>query len=205
MVGIEPTTSRLSVVRSYHLSYIPKRGTIRFELITPWSSIKCSTNWSYVPESRWKDSNLRQLRPKRRALPNWATSGYDPNGIWTRDTTVTGLRDNHFTIGSRWEKRELHPQRFLCNSFTDCRHTYLIVAFLPYGSGGTWTHNFQVKSPLLYHWVTDPLKGLNCQGAGGGLSITLLEYHWFALESSGVCQSQDWNWLVGISFSRRLD
>lgn len=64
-------------------------------------------------------------------------------------TRQVGVID-HFTIGPRWEKRELHPQRFLCNSFTDCRHTYLIVAFLPYGSGGTRTHNFQVKSPLLY-------------------------------------------------------
>ena len=107
----------------------------------------------------WKGSVLT-IRRQEHILPE----GNDPNGIWTRDTTVTGLRDNHFTIGSRWEKRELHPQRFLCNAFTERRHTYLIVAFLPYGSGGTWTHNFQVKSPLLYQLSYRP-EGLNFQGA----------------------------------------
>ena len=45
-------------------------------------------------------------------------------------TRQVGVID-HFTIGPRWEKRELHPQRFLCNAFTERRHTYLIVAFLP--------------------------------------------------------------------------
>lgn len=50
-----------------------------------------------------------------------------------------------------------------------------------------------LKARCICRYATDPLKVLSFQGAGGGLSTTLLEYHRSPQESSGVCQSQDWN------------
>ena len=54
-------TSGLSIISRmlYQLSYVSKAGTIGFEPITPCSSNKCSTNWSYVPKYSWRDLNPR--------------------------------------------------------------------------------------------------------------------------------------------------
>ena len=42
-----------------------------------------------------------------------------------------------------------------------------------YGSGRARTDDLQVKSPLLYQLSYRPIKGLNFQGADGGLSRPL--------------------------------
>ena len=54
MIVFEPMISPLSGECIKPLCYIPEAGTIGFEPITPWSSIKCSTNWSYVPKIQWE-------------------------------------------------------------------------------------------------------------------------------------------------------
>ena len=89
-------------------------GTVGFEPTTPRSSILCSTSWSYIPKVvptgfepvcpdwksgiltlRWWDLDCynRQGGTLHRQCSN------DPNEIWTRDTSWTEMRDNHFTIG----------------------------------------------------------------------------------------------------------
>ena len=72
------------------------------------------------------------------------------------------------------------------------------------GSGGARTHNFQVKSPLLYQLSYRPIKGLNFQGSKWCVSTTLLEYHFNRCLSSGVCQFQNWNLAFGVSFPHRF-
>ena len=85
----------------------------------------------------------------------------DPNGIWTRDNTVTGYRDNRFTIGSRWEEQDLNLWR----------QSRLIYSQIPLttrksshdGFGRDRTDDLQVKSPLLYQLSYKPINVENIE------------------------------------------
>ena len=71
------TDLRINSPSLYRLSYqginclVPSPW---FEHGTYWLQISCSTEWAIRANwSVWHDSNMRPLRPKRRALPSWAT------------------------------------------------------------------------------------------------------------------------------------
>ena len=108
----------------------------------------------------------------------------DPNGIWTRDNTVTGYRDDHFTIGSRWEEQDLNlwrqsrliysqiPLTTRKSSQIDSVELRRWGALdLPQesvskesnGFGRDRTDDLQVKSPLLYLLSYKPINVENIE------------------------------------------
>ncbi len=74
--GLEPATFRVWAECSNQLSYLAMVDSTGIEPATSCVQGRRSTNWATGPWSRRQDLNLRPLRPKRSALPNWATSRY---------------------------------------------------------------------------------------------------------------------------------
>ena len=102
--GIEPPTSRLSGVRSNHLSYAPKqmlgyniqiKRVTRIELATTaWKAVVLPLNYTRLTKWRETESNRRHMELQSIALPtelpsqilreqdlNLRPSGYEPDEL----------------------------------------------------------------------------------------------------------------------------
>ena len=85
--GLEPSTSRLSGVRSNQLSYRPIKRVTRIELATTaWKAVVLPLNYTRKPEWRGTESNRRHMELQSIALPTELPSRFTGrSGTRTRD------------------------------------------------------------------------------------------------------------------------
>ena len=117
--GLEPPTSRLSGVRSNHLSYAPKLKTwykeqsskrvTRIELATTaWKAVVLPLNYTRLTKWRETESNRRHMELQSIALPTELLNLNHKSkvmavstGIEPAISCVTGRRVNRYTTGPR--------------------------------------------------------------------------------------------------------
>ena len=104
--GIEPPTSRLSGVRSNHLSYAPKqmlgyniqiKRVTRIELATTaWKAVVLPLNYTRLTKWRETESNRRHMELQSIALPTELLSHFETvtTGLEPVISCVTGRRPN---------------------------------------------------------------------------------------------------------------
>ena len=98
--GLEPSTSRLSGVRSNQLSYRPinkKERVTRIELATTaWKAVVLPLNYT---RKQWRgtESNCRHMELQSIALPTELPSQTVPTGIEPAISCVTGRHVNPYT------------------------------------------------------------------------------------------------------------
>ena len=102
--GIEPPTSRLSGVRSNHLSYAPKqmlgyniqiKRVTRIELATTaWKAVVLPLNYTRLTKWRETESNRRHMELQSIALPTELPSQTVWTGLEPATSCVTGRHSN---------------------------------------------------------------------------------------------------------------
>ena len=104
--GLEPSTSRLSGVRSNQLSYRPKKRVTRIELATTaWKAVVLPLNYTRIIKWRRTESNCRHMELQSIALPTELLSHKKFKTVWTglepATSCVTGRHSNQLNYQTK--------------------------------------------------------------------------------------------------------